>query len=90
MSLVTGSTTPRRYTPEVLEVSAKTRRLLSEQKYGPRSHRKVLHTGKTYALRDQQFQYMNAQREDFRNSGDPRIRGCESIQSRRIGLIHNL
>jgi len=48
-------------------------RLLREQKYGLRSHRKVLHTGKTYALRDQQFRYINTQREDFRNSGDPRI-----------------
>ena len=58
-------------------------RLLREQKYGLRSHRKVLHTGKTYAQRDQQFQYINAQREDFRNSGDPRI----SVDTKKKELL---
>ncbi|MCH8150308.1 MAG: ISAzo13 family transposase [Planctomycetes bacterium] len=58
-------------------------RLLREQKYGLRSHRKVLHTGKTHALRDQQFRYINTQREDFRNSGDPRI----SVDTKKKELL---
>jgi hypothetical protein len=33
-------------------------RLLRDQKYGLRSHRKVLHTGKSHAQRDQQFQHI--------------------------------
>ena len=48
-------------------------RLLREQKYGLRSHRKVLHTGKQHAERDRQFRYIAEQRKDFRQSGDPRI-----------------
>lgn len=48
-------------------------RLLREQKFGQRSHRKVLHTGKPHAERDRQFQHINEQRQDFRSSGDPRI-----------------
>ena len=58
-------------------------RLLREQKYGLRSHRKVLHTGKAYAQRDQQFQHINAQRDDFRNSGDPRI----SVDTKKKELL---
>jgi len=38
-------------------------RLLRQQGYGLRSHRKVLHTGKPHVERDQQFRYIAAKRE---------------------------
>jgi len=58
-------------------------RLLRDQKYGLRSHRKELHTGKSHAQRDQQFQYIAKQREDFRRSGDPRI----SVDTKKKELV---
>jgi hypothetical protein len=58
-------------------------RLLREQKYGLRSHRKVLHTGKQHAERDRQFQYIDEQRKGFRQSGDPRI----SVDTKKKELI---
>jgi hypothetical protein len=58
-------------------------RLLREQKYGLRSHRKVLHTGKQHAERDRQFRYIHEQREDFRRTGDPRI----SVDTKKKELI---
>jgi hypothetical protein len=58
-------------------------RLLRDQKYGLRSHRKVLHTGKSHAQRDQQFQYIAEQREDFRRSRDPRI----SVDTKKKELV---
>ena len=58
-------------------------RLLREQKYGLRSHCKVLHTGKQHAERDQQFRYIAAQREEFRQTGDPRI----SVDTKKKELV---
>ena len=58
-------------------------RLLRGQKYGLRSHRKVLHTGKPHAQRDQQFQYIAAQREEFRRGGNPRI----SVDTKKKELL---
>ena len=58
-------------------------RLLRGQDYGLRSHRKVLHTGKPHAQRDQQFQHIAAQREEFRGSGDPRI----SVDTKKKELV---
>lgn len=58
-------------------------RLLREHKYGLRSHRKVLHTGKQHAERDRQFRYIAEQRQDFRQSGDPRI----SVDTKKKELI---
>jgi hypothetical protein len=58
-------------------------RLLREQKYGLRSHRKVLHTGKQHAERDRQFRHINEQRQAFRASGDPRI----SVDTKKKELI---
>ena len=58
-------------------------RLLRDQKYGLRSHHKVLHTGKTHAERDQQFRHITAQREAFRCSGDPRI----SVDTKKKELV---
>lgn len=58
-------------------------RLLRDQKYGLRSHRKVLHTGKSHAQRDQQFRHIAEQREDFRRSGDPRI----SVDTKKKELV---
>lgn len=58
-------------------------RLLRDQKFGLRSHHKVLHTGKTHAERDQQFRHIVAQREDFRRSGDPRI----SVDTKKKELV---
>jgi hypothetical protein len=58
-------------------------RLLRAQKYGLRSHRKVLHTGKQHAERDRQFRYIAEQRKDFRQSGDPRI----SVDTKKKELI---
>ena len=58
-------------------------RLLRDQKYGLRSHRKVLHTGRTHAERDRQFRHIAAQRQDFRGSGDPRI----SVDTKKKELV---
>ena len=58
-------------------------RLLRDQKYGLRSHRKVLHTGRSHAQRDQQFRYIAEQREDFRRSRDPRI----SVDTKKKELV---
>jgi len=58
-------------------------RLLRDQKYGLRSHRKVLHTGKQHAERDRQFRHMAEQRQVFRQSGDPRI----SVDTKKKELI---
>lgn len=58
-------------------------RLLRDQKYGLRSHRKVLHTGKQHAERDQQFRHIAEQREGFRRSGDPRI----SVDTKKKELV---
>ena len=60
-------------------------RLLRKQGYGLRSHRKVLHTGKPHAERDQQFRYIAAQREEFRRTGDPRI----SVDAKKKELVGN-
>jgi hypothetical protein len=58
-------------------------RLLRDEKYGLRSHRKVLHTGKQHTERDRQFRYISEQRQDFRQSGDPRI----SVDTKKKELI---
>lgn len=58
-------------------------RLLREQKFGLRSHRKVLHTGKPHAERDRQFRHIGAQREDFRRTGDPRV----SVDTKKKELL---
>jgi len=58
-------------------------RLLREQKFGLRSHRKVLHTGKSHAERDRQFRHIATQRLEFRQSGDPRI----SVDTKKKELI---
>jgi len=58
-------------------------RLLRDQKYGLRSHRKVLHTGRSHAERDRQFRFIHEKREDFRKSGDPRI----SVDTKKKELI---
>ena len=58
-------------------------RLLRDQKYGLRSHRKVLHTGKTHAERNRQFEHIAETRRDFRASGDPRI----SVDTKKKELI---
>jgi len=58
-------------------------RLLRAHKYGLRSHRKVLHTGKHHAERDRQFRYIAEQRQDFRQRGDPRI----SVDTKKKELI---
>jgi hypothetical protein len=58
-------------------------RLLRDEKYGLRSHRKELHTGKQHAERDQQFRYIHEQRESFRQSADPRI----SVDTKKKELI---
>ena len=58
-------------------------RLLRGQKYGLRSHRKVLHTGKRHVERDRQFRHIATQRQDFRRSGDPRI----SVDTKKKELI---
>lgn len=61
------------------------RRLLRQQGYGLRSHRKVLHTGKPHAERDRQFRYIAAKREEFRSTGDPRI----SVDAKKKELVGN-
>ena len=58
-------------------------RLLRDQKYGLRSHRKVLHTGKTHVERNRQFEHIAEKRRDFRESGDPRI----SVDTKKKELI---
>ena len=58
-------------------------RLLRDQKFELRSHRKVLHTGKQHAERDRQFRYIDEQRQDFRRRGDPRI----SVDTKKKELI---
>jgi hypothetical protein len=58
-------------------------RLLRDQEYGLRSHRKVLHTGKRHAERDRQFRHLDERRGDFRRSGDPRI----SVDTKKKELI---
>lgn len=63
-------------------------RLLREQKFGLRSHRKVLHTGKVHAERDRQFQHIGEQRTDFRRSGDPRI-SVDTKKKERVGQFKN-
>lgn len=63
-------------------------RLLRDQKYGLRSHRKVLHTGKQHAERDRQFRHMAAQREDFRGTGDPRI-SVDTKKKELVGQFRN-
>ena len=60
-------------------------RLLRQQKYGLRSHRKVLHKGKPHAERDRQFRYIAARREEFRGTGDPRI----SVDAKKKELVGN-
>lgn len=63
-------------------------RLLREQKFGLRSHRKVLHTGQPHAQRDQQFQHIARQREDFRRSGNPRI-SVDTKKKELVGQFQN-
>ena len=58
-------------------------RLLRDQKYGLRSHRKVLHTGKTHVERNRQFEHIAQMRSDFRTSGDPRI----SVDTKKKELL---
>src|SRR5450755_3892967 len=58
-------------------------RLLRDQKYGLRSHRKVLHTGKHHAERNRQFEHIGEQRQAFRQSGDPRI----SVDTKKKELL---
>lgn len=63
-------------------------RLLRDQKYGLRSHRKVLHTGRQHVQRDQQFRHIAAQREAFRRSGDPRI-SVDTKKKELVGQFQN-
>ena len=58
-------------------------RLLRDQKLGLRGHRKVLHTGKQHAQRDEQFRHIASQREAFRKTGDPRI----SVDTKKKELV---
>lgn len=58
-------------------------RLLREQKYGLRSHHKVLHTGKKHAERNRQFEHIAEHRKIFRQSGDPRI----SVDAKKKELV---
>ena len=58
-------------------------RLLRDQKLGLRGHRKLLHTGKVHAGRDEQFRHIARQREAFRETGDPRI----SVDTKKKELI---
>ena len=64
-------------------------RLLRGQKYGLRSHRKVLHTGKHHAERDRQFRHIQERRGDFRRSGDPRI-SVDTKKKELIGQFKNV
>jgi hypothetical protein len=63
-------------------------RSLRDQKYGLRSHRKVLHAGKHHAERDRQFRHVHEQRREFRRSGDPRI-GVDAKKKEFIGRFEN-
>jgi DDE family transposase len=63
-------------------------RLLRDQKYGLRSHRKVLHTGKQHAERDRQFRHIAAQREEFRRTSDPRI-SVDTKKKELVGQFQN-
>jgi hypothetical protein len=58
-------------------------RLLRGHRYGLRSHRKVLHTGKRHAERNRQFEHIAEKRSDFRTSGDPRI----SVDTKKKELL---
>lgn len=60
-------------------------RLLRAQKFGLRSHRKTLHTGRAHAERDRQFRYIADQREEFRRVGAPRV----SVDTKKKELIGN-
>ena len=64
------------------------RRLLRDQKYGLRSHRKVLHPGKQHAERDRQFRHIASQREEFRCTGDPRI-SVDTKKKELVGQFQN-
>ncbi len=63
-------------------------RLLRDQKYGLRSHRKVLHTGKQHAEREQQFRHIAEQREEFRRTGNPRI-SVDTKKKELVGQFQN-
>ena len=58
-------------------------RLLRDQKLGLRGHRKERHTGKQYEERDLQFRDIAQQRDEFRNSGNPRV----SVDTKKKELI---
>ena len=58
---------------------------MRDQKFGLRSHRKTLHTGKPHAERDRQFRYITQQREEFRRADCPRI----SVDSKKKELVGN-
>lgn len=60
-------------------------RLLRQHRYGLRSHRKVLHTGKAHVERDQQFRHIAQQREEFRRTRNPRI----SVDAKKKELVGN-
>jgi hypothetical protein len=64
-------------------------RLLRQQGYGLRSHRKVLHTGNPHAERDRQFRYIVAKREEFRSMGDPRI-SVDAKKKEWVGHFKNV
>jgi hypothetical protein len=57
--------------------------LLRAQKFGLRSHRKTLHTGRAHTERDKQFRHIAKKREEFRSAGDPRI----SVDTKKKELI---
>jgi hypothetical protein len=63
-------------------------RLLRAQKFGLRSHRKTLHTGRVHLERDRQFRYIAGKREDFRRTGDPRI-SVDTKKKELIGCFKN-
>jgi len=60
----------------------------ARQKYGLRSHRKVLHTGKQHAERDQQFRHIAEQREEFRRTRNPRI-SVDTKKKELVGQFQN-
>jgi len=64
-------------------------RLLREQKFGLRSHRKVLHTGKQHAERDRQFRHIAQQREEFRRQKNPRI-SVDTKKKELVGQFKNV
>ena len=63
-------------------------RLLRQQKIGLRSHRKMLHKGKQHEHRDTQFRYIAQKREEFRQSGDPRV-SVDTKKKEMIGQFRN-